>query len=440
MKSSHTPSRMKIVFDDDNLVANAGLLLPAILAENLGLLELFDSCVDLGDAPGRANVGIKAMSLICSLLAGGDCIDDADQLRAGSTKAVLRHEVRAPSTLGTFLRSCRWGHAKQIEMVFVELLIRAWACGAGPGDNPLTIDIDSTICETYGLAKEGGSEFNYTHVRGYHPLIAVVSGTGDILNTRLRKGPANTCRGASSFVVETINRARSAGANGPIVLRADSGFYNQYVVGACRKKDVRFSITAKLNSAIHKIIENIPDDQYRPIPYFMEGAAVAEAPYTPFGENGSPVRLIIRRVPPNPGSQLSLLSDYGYHAFITDREGDALELEADHRRHAEIENTIRDLKYGLGLNHMPSGKFAANAVWLTLNAIAHNLSRWVSRLGFNERLITTKTLRKRALGLPGRIARSGRRLLLHLPKRWPWASEFKEALIRLRALPPPLVA
>ena len=440
MKSSHTPSRMKIAFDDNNLVANTGLILPAVLAERLGLLELFDSCVDLGSAPGRANVGLKAMSLIYSFLAGGDCIDDADQLRAGSTQVVLGHEVRAPSTLGTFLRSCTWGHTKQIDMVGAEALKRAWASGAGGGDAPLTIDIDSTICETYGLAKEGGSEFNYTHVRGYHPLIAVVSGTGDILNARLRKGPAHAGRGASSFVVETINRARSAGANGSIALRADSGFYNRHVVGTCRKKDVRFSITAKLCPAIHKIIEDIPADQWRPIPYFMEEAAVAETSYTPFGKKGFPVRLIVRRVPPNPGSQLALFSTYGYHAFITDGRGDALELEADHRRHAEIENTIKDLKYGLGLNHMPSGKFAANAAWLTLNVIAHNLSRWVSRLGFNEGLITTKTLRKRALGLPGRIARSGRRLLLHLPNRWPWAKEFEEALIRLRALPPPLVA
>ncbi len=440
MKSSHTPSRMQIAFDDDNLVANAGLLLPAVLAQNLGLPELFDTCVDLGSAPGRANVGVKAMSLIYSFLAGGDCIDDTDQLRAGSTQAVLGHEVRAASTLGTFLRSFTWGHAKQIEMVLVEVLRRAWASGAGAGDDPLTIDIDSTICETYGLAKEGGSEFTYTHVRGYHPLIAVVSGTGDILNARLRRGPAHAGRGASSFVVETVNRARSAGALGPIALRADSGFYSHQVVSACRKKDVSFSITARLSPAIHKIIEDIQDDRWRPIPYFMEGASVAETSYTPFGKKGFEVRLIVRRVPPNPGSQLSLLANYGYHAFITDREGDTLELEADHRRHAEIENTIKDLKYGLGLNHMPSGKFAANAAWLTLNVIAHNLSRWISRLGFNEKLITTKTLRKRALGLPGRLARSGRRLLLHLPKHRPLASEFKEALIRLQTIPPPLVA
>ena len=440
MQSSHTLNRMQIAFDDGNLVANAGLILPAVLAEKLGLPELFDTCVDLGSAPGRANAGVKAMSLVYSFLAGGDCIDDTDQLRAGSTQAVLGQVVRAPSTLGTFLRSFTWGHTKQLDMVGAELLKRAWESGAGAGDDPLTIDIDSTICETYGLAKEGGSEFNYTHVRGYHPLIAVVSNTGDILNTRLRKGPAHAGRGASSFVVETVNRARSAGAKGPIALRADSGFYSHQVAGACRKKGVNFSITARLSRSLHKIIKDISDDEWRPIPYFMEGAAVAEVTYTPFGKKGFEVRLIVRRVPPNPGSQLSLLADYGYHAFITDREGDTLELEADHRRHAEIENTIKDLKYGLGLNHMPSGKFAANAAWLTLNVIAHNLGSWVSRFGFNERPITTKTLRKRALGLPGRIARSGRRLLLHLPKNWPWASEFKEALINLRTIPPPLVA
>lgn len=440
MQSSHNLNQIKIAFDDKNLVANAGLLLPATLANNLGLTELFDKHINLGDAQGRANTGLKAMTLIHSALAGGDCIDDANQLRAGSTQAVLGQEVRAPSTLGTFLRSFSWGHAKQLDVVSGELLKRAWASGAGPGDEPFTIDIDSTICETYGLAKHGGSKFTYTHVRGYHPLIAVASGTGDILHTRQRGGSANTTKGAESFVVETINRARKAGAVGQITLRLDSGFYGHKVINACRKKDVSFSVTAKLNTAVHKVIQSLPDDVWAPIPYFMEGAGVAEAPYAPFGKKGFPMRLIVRRVPPNPDSQLSLFANYGYHAFITDRPGNTLALEADHRRHAEIENTIRDAKYSLGLNHMPSGKFGANAAWLTLNAIAHNISRWISRLGFNETLVTTKTLRKRALSLPGRIAKRSRKIYLHLPKKWPWAKEFEEALTRLLVIAPPLVA
>jgi hypothetical protein len=440
MQSSHNLNRIKIAFDDKNLVTNAGHLLVATLAEGLGLRGLLDERVCLGAAPGRANVGLKAMTIIHSVLSGGDCIDDVDRLRAGSTQAVLCQEVRASSTLGTFLRSFTWGHAKQLDAVSGELLKRAWASGAGPEDDPFTIDIDSTICETYGLAKAGASKFTYTHVRGYHPLIAVASGTGDVLNTRLRGGPANVARGAASFVVETIGRTRKAGATGSIALRADAGFYNHKVVGACRKNNVNFSITAKLTASLHKIIESIPDEQWTPIPYWMEGAGVAEVFYAPFGKHGFPMRLIVRRVPPNPGSQLALFSKYGYHAFITDRVGDTLALEADHRRHAEIENTIRDLKYGVGLNHMPSGKFAANAAWLTLNVIAHNLARWISRLGFNEKLVATKTLRQRALSLPGRIARRSRMLYLHLPSCWPWAKDFEAALVRLRAISPPLVA
>lgn len=440
MKSSHNINRIKIAFDDANLVADAGLLLPATLADHLGLREVIDGCVDLGAAAGKANVGIKAVTVIHALLSGGDCIDDTARLKAGSTQMVLGQEVRAPSTIGTFLRSFTYGHTKQLDIAAGELLRRAWKAGAGPGDMPLTIDIDSTICETYGLAKQGASKFTYTHVRGYHPLVAVASGTGDVLHSRLRQGPANTARGADLFVTETINRVKKAGASGAITLRADSGFYNHKVIGACKKKQVSFSITVRLTASLRKLIEDIPDKNWQPIPYFMPSAGVAEIPYTPFGKHGFEMRLIVRRVPPSPGSQLSLLSKFGYHAFITDRDGDTLELEADHRRHAEIENTIRDLKYGVGLNHMPSGKFAANAAWLGLNVIAHNLARWVSRLGFDQSLVTTKTLRHRALSLGGRIARSARQVYLHLPRDWPWAKEFQEALRKLRAISLPLVA
>ncbi|MGI8778488.1 MAG: IS1380 family transposase, partial [Acidimicrobiales bacterium] len=113
MRSSHSLDAVAVTFDDERLVADAGLMLPATLAQHLGLRELFDDHVDLGDAVGHANVGHKAMTLIHSALAGGDSIDDADALRAGSTQAVLGHAVLAPSTLGTFLRSFTWGHARQ---------------------------------------------------------------------------------------------------------------------------------------------------------------------------------------------------------------------------------------------------------------------------------------------------------------------------------------
>ena len=170
-----------MTFDDEHAVADAGLILPATLAQHLGLRALFDDHVDLGDAAGHANVGAKAMTLIHSALADGDSIDDADALRAGSSSAVLGHAVSAPSTLGTFLRSFTWGHARQLDKVSGLLLGRAFAAGAGPGDQPVTVDMDSSICETYGLAKQGGRKFTYNHVRGYHPLFAVIAGTGDVV-------------------------------------------------------------------------------------------------------------------------------------------------------------------------------------------------------------------------------------------------------------------
>ena len=349
MLPQNNPDRIRIVFDDHRLVANAGLLLPATLAQHLGLRELVDrqldpggapgrantgeklltlvasalaggdciddadalraggtagvlGCVvkapstlgtflrsfrwghvrqlDPGGAPGRANTGEKLLTLVASALAGGDCIDDADALRAGGTAGVLGCVVKAPSTLGTFLRSFRWGHVRQLDRVSRQLLARAWAAGAGPGDAPLTIDLDSTICETYGLAKEGARHHGYTGKRGYHPLLAIAAGTGDVLMSRLRQGCANTARGAAHFLRETVGRVRYGGASGQLTVRADSGFYTHSVVSVCRKMDVRFSITIRQHQSLRNLIEAIPERDWTPIPYWMDGAAdVAETTY-----------------------------------------------------------------------------------------------------------------------------------------------------------------
>lgn len=436
MQASHTLDRLHIAFDDRRLVANAGLLLPASLAQHLGVSELIEEHLDLGDVAGSANPGEKAMTVIDSVLAGGDCIDDVDALRSGKCAAILGHRVAAPSTVGTFLRSFRWGHVRQLDAVSRAVLARAWQAGASPGAQPLTIDVDSTICETYGLLKQGGARFTYTHVRGYHPLLAVASGSGDVLHVRLRGGSANTARGAASFVTETITRVRDAGATGPLTLRADAGFFSGKVVRACRQRGVQFSVTVRLQAKLRKVIDEIPENAWMAIPYFLDGADVAETTYTPFsGRDAKPVRLIVRRVRPTPGSQLAFAGlSFTHHAFITDRQGDTLELEADHRRHAEVENTIRDLKEGVALNHMPSGRFAANGAWLALNVLAHNLARWVSRLGLGDTLVRTKTLRYRPFALPGRLTHSARRDHLHLPRTWPWAQVFTTALHRLRTI------
>ena len=338
-------------------------------------------------------------------------------LRSGAAAAVLGHAVLAPSTLGTFLRSFTWGHARQLDVVSGVLLGRAWAAGAGPGDEAVTIDVDSSIVETYGLDKQGGAKFTYNHVRGYHPLFSVIAGTGDVVHARLRGGNAHAGRGAASFLSETFGRVRARGATGPLVLRADSGFYSHQVVDACRQRR-RGVLDHRQVVQRHSTAASPPSprSQWTPIPYFGDGADVAEIEYRPFGAKGKPCRLIVRRTTPTPGSQLALLANYAYHALITNREGATIELEADHRRHAEVENTIRDLKYGVGLNHLPSGRFGANAAWLALNVIAHNMARWTSRIGLGETLIATDTLRRHHLRLPGRLTHSGRQPTLHLPR------------------------
>jgi hypothetical protein len=440
--SSHTSRKLHVNFDAQHLVADAGLLLPSTLAQRLGLPELFEQYVDLGQAAGRANVAAKAMTLIASLHSGGDCIDDADAVRAGSCEAVLGHRALAASTLGTFLRSFTWGHSKQLDLVSTELLHRAWAAGAGPGDGPLTIDLDSTICETFGVQKQGAKRVNYANVHGYHPLLAVAAGRGEVLHARLRGGTANSSRGVTSFLKETLKRVRRAGATGSLLVRADSGFYTEDLVRTCRQLGAKFSITVRLFRRLYQRIAEIPEADWQSIPWPDGSAEVAEISYLAFANShhgsesgGIPARLIVRRVQPREGSQLQLHGIlYRYHAFITDQQGNVLDLEADHRRHAAVENVIRELKYGVGLNHLPSGRFGANAAWLALNQMAHNLIRWIARLGLEDDSLNAKTLRRRLFSVPARLVRSARRWQLRLPRHWPWERQFLVALQRLRGL------
>ena len=374
------------------------------------------------------------MGLIASALAGGDSIDDADVLRSGRSQTAIGAWMPAPSTLGTFLRSFSWAHARQLDAVAGRLLARAWAAGGGPGDSPLIIDVDSTVCEVYG-AKKQGARYGYTKTRGYHPLLAAAAGYGDVLGVRLRGGNAHTARGATSFLVESFGRARAAGASGPLALRADSGFYSKNVVDACKKSDVAYSITVKMSKALHKVISKIDETAWTPIPYWIDGGAdVAETTWKPFGR-AEAVRLIVRRTKPTPGSQLALLTIYDYHAFIADRDGETVALDADHRAHAGIELIIRDLKEGAGWAHLPSGRFGANAAWLAIGAIAHNLARWSARLGgMTDTKITTPTLRRRFIAIPGHVTRSARRTTMHLARDWPWSQAFLDALRAVRDL------
>jgi len=440
MRSSHNLAGIETTFDEDNLVPNAGLVAPAALAQKLGIAALVDEHVRLSaDAAGRASCGTKAMTVIGAMLAGGDSIADVDVLRAGAAPELF-DQIRAPSTIGTWLRGFIWATVRMLDRVSREVLARAWAAGLGPdlhGD--LTIDFDSTICQVFGVAKQG-ARYGYTKVRGYHPLLATLAGTGEVLHARMRGGNAGAARGAGTFVRETIRRVRDAGATGTLTVRADSAFYSRAFVAACHSHGASFSVTVRLNPAIRRAIAAIPEDAWVPIPYWLDGGAdVAETTYTAFRGTRDAVelRLIVRRVRPTPGSQLALDVVFDHHAILTDRHGDLLELEADHRCHAVIELAIRDLKAG-GLAHVPSGKFAANAAWLGLAVLAHNLGRWtLAAAGDGWQDATTETLRTKLVSMPARLVHSARRLKLRAPTNWPWRAAFEASLTRIAAIPAP---
>jgi Transposase DDE domain group 1 len=259
MPASHVLlDQVDIAFDDPRAVVHAGLLLPATLAERLGIEQATDQLVDLGDRPGAARPGRKLLTLVHALVAGGDCIDDVELLRCGSTASMLGHRVMAASTVGTWLRAFTFGHVGQLDKVTGELLSRAWAAGAGPGDGPLTVDVDSTICEVCGYHKQGAG-YGYTHRLGDHPLLVTRADTGEVLYAQLRKGAANTARGILRFVDELVARLRRAGASGELTLRMDAGFWSAKLIRRLRAHKARYSITVRQTKTVRAAIAAIPE-------------------------------------------------------------------------------------------------------------------------------------------------------------------------------------
>jgi hypothetical protein len=434
---SRAIDRLEVTFDDESLVANAGLIVPATLMVRLGLEALVNATVRLTGRVGGSRPGRKVCSLVATILAGGTHIDHADMLRAGATQRVLPFRVMAPSTLGTFLRAFTFGHVRQLDKVCSEMLRRAWAAGAGPAEGSMTIDLDSTICEVHGKAKQGAA-YGYTRVLGYHPILATRAETGEILHARLRKGSSQ--RGANRFVEELIARVRRTGTTGRLVVRADSGFWSYKLIDTLTRLRVGWSITVNLNPQIKAVIASIDEHAWTPIVYPEAGeAAVADTTYvTGRGSQQREVRLVVRRSHLVDPVQAQLWHDWRYHAFITDLDTPTVQIDQFHRHHATVELAIRDLKDGAGLEHCPSGKFFANAAWLACAVLAHNLIRWTADLGDitpDGELTVARTIRTRLIALPGRIVNRSGKHTLRLPTRWPWAENFHRALAQLRAIP-----
>jgi len=436
---SHGIDRLDVTFDDPNLVANAGLLVVATLSGRLGLEALIDATVRLVGRVGGARPGRKVLTLVHAMIAGASHIDHADMLRAGATAGVLGHRVMAPSTLGTFLRSFTFGHVRQLEAVIGRVLERAWTLGSGPGVGPLVIDIDSTICAVDGKHKHGAG-FGYTKVLGYHPMLATRADSGEVLHARMRKGAANTQRGARRFIDELVARVRRAGATGEVTVRVDSGFWSNDTITTLNRLNVRYTMAVRCHTTgIAAAIGQIPDDTWRDIDYTVDGQAqVAECAYTTgSGRRQVTRRLIVRRTRLADPAQQRLWPDWRHHAFVTDLTADAVALDRFHRQHAVVELAIRDLKEGAGLDHVPSGNFHANSAWLQCVVLAHNLIRWTAIIGevrVDEQLTVARTVRTRLIAIPGRLVnRSGVPTLL-LPTGWPWHNVFTTALQNLRGL------
>ena len=429
--------RIEAVFNEGSLVGDAGLLLAGTLAGRLGLEELIDETVR-PPGSGRGS-GAKVLTAVCSMLVGGSFFADADRLRAGSTRSVLGFAPVAPSTLGTFARSFTWGHVRQLDRAQELALGRAWAAGAAPAGDAVTIDIDSTVCEVHSDAK-GGAAYGHTGRLGYHPLVATRDDTGEIVHSRMRKGSSQ--QGHVRFAAETVNRVRRLAPDAALTLRADSGFFSWDLIDKLDALDTRFLVAVATNPAIDKAIASIDETDWEPIGYTDHGEAqVAETTLTSSrrrrGKPARTVRLVVRRTR-IVGEQAELWPDWRHHSVVTDIAAlDAKAADARYRCHARVELAIKDLKAG-GLAHSPSGRFAANAAWLAFAALAHNIARWTARIGrVHEpaKLTVAATIARRLLTMPGRLVNRSGQATLRLPARWPWAAQFTTALHRIRNLP-----
>jgi DDE family transposase len=428
-------------------VSAAGLVPVLALAERAGLRRLADARLTVPTDRG-AQPGLKVASLVAGMVAGADSIEDMQLLRHGGMGRLFTRAY-APSTLGSFLRSFRFGHVRQLDAVAAGLVANL------AGHTPLLpdagqiayLDVDDTVRATYGYAKQGAG-YGYTGVKGLNTLLAALSTPASapvIVGTRLRKGSANSARGAARLVADAVKTSRSCGVSGLLIVRADSAFYGRDVIAAIGRGDACFSITARQDVAVRRAIASIEEDAWTTIRYpramfdeqlgqWVSDAQVAEVEFTAFvarpRSQQVTARLIVRRVrdanPAHlvPDEQGELFPAWRYHAVFTDSPLPMLNAEADHRRHAVIEQVIADLKSG-PLAHLPSGQFAANGAWLVLAAIAFNLTRAAGALAstFHARA-TTATIRAQLINVPARPVRSARQLRLRLPANWPWQADW----------------
>jgi hypothetical protein len=455
----HELAKIHATFDDPHLVSRAGLVPVMALAQQAGLDGLAAEHVRI-TRPCGVNADLKIGCLVAGMTAGADSIDDMGLLRHGAM-TVLFGGVRAPSTLGSFLRSFTWGNVLQLQKAHREFLAElARRTPLLPGSDVLAfVDIDSQQKRVYGHAKQGAA-FGFTKiqgkgllVRGLNVLAASICtplAAPVIAGTRLRGGSASSARGAASMITESASTARAAGCTGTVVVRMDSAFYGAPACSAARRAGMFFSVTARMDPKIRAAIAGIGEQDWTPIRYpraifddqlgcWVSDAQVAETEYTAFtsrSRQAITARLIVRRVKDlnatAPAGQGELFTAWRYHAVFTDSPFTMLQAEEHHRGHAQAEQIFADWTDG-PLAHLPSGSFPASAAWLACAAISCNLLR---AAGCLASVACAKargaTLRRDLIHVAARTARHGREhLTLHLPAGWhrehEWMNLFEAA-------------
>jgi hypothetical protein len=469
MRLLHSAAKTQATFDDPNLVSHAGLVPAVRLAQNIGLQDLVAEHVRVAAKVG-ANPDLKIGSLVAGMVAGADTIDGMDLLRHGAIPATVGG-IRAPSTLGSFLRAFDHGNVRQLAAVHRRVLAELAArTPLLPGADALAfVDVDSVQRRVYGGTKQGAA-FGHAKiasksllVRGLNVLAATVStplAAPVVAATRLRGGSAGSARGADTLVAEAINIARQAGATGLLVVRADSAYYAGAFVAACRRNRARFSVTVRMDPKVRRAIATITDDAWTAIKYpnaiydeqagqWISDAEIAEVPYTAFASSRAhrtDGRLIVRRVKRlNPKAtaqgQGELFATYRYHAVFTDSPFQLVQTESDHRAHAVVEQVFADLIDGPWA-HLPSAAFNANAAWVQLAVTAHALTRALGALASTRHALARgATIRAELIQVAGRPARSGRDTITwHLPEAWPWQDAWLSAFDATHRPPPALAA
>jgi hypothetical protein len=468
-----------VAFDDPNLVSAGGLLPVLALAESAGLRDLADEHLTVPTDKG-ANAGLKVASLVAGMVAGADSIDDMALLRHGGMGRLFTRAY-APSTLGSFLRAFTFGHVRQLDAIATRFLVAlAGLTGllgadanadAGIDAGYALLDVDDTIVEVHGYAKQGAG-FGYSGVRGLNALLATLAvplaaatTAPVIVAQRLRRGACGSPRGAKRLVADAVRQARRLlGANARVLVRMDSAFYGRGPVRAALAGAADVSVTVRMNAQVRAAIAAIPQDAWTSIEYtdavleettgrWISSAEVAEVPFTAFAaakkSERVPGRLVVRRIPDfnaeknKAAGQDTLFDVWRFHAFFTTTDPAILDTVASdktHRRHAVIEQVHSDLKNS-ALAHLPSGVFTANAAWLVLAVIAFNLTRAAASLTDPQTAkATTAAIRRKLITVPARVATSARRITLHLPQAWPWQTAWTTLFDRVNDPPRALAA